>query len=160
MFIYKSADLLQPGKGIGIAKNINGCNTTLHIHDYIEIVYVVSGKSVHCIDDVSYKVGRGDVLFINYGSSHAISECEDFLYYNIYFSPKIISDGIPAILICGDSDKTVPYVENGKYLSQKYRKSDVPFVEILKKGCDHHPHGLDDLTPLIEFTKKYYVTKA
>ena len=73
---------------------------------------------------------------------------------------KIISDGIPAILICGDSDKTVPYVENGKYLSQKYRKSDVPFVEILKKGCDHHPHGLDDLTPLIEFTKKYYVTKA
>ena len=94
MFIYKSADLLQPGKGIGIAKNVNGCNTNLHIHDYIEIVYVVSGKSVHCIDDVSYKVGRGDVLFINYGSSHAISECEDFLYYNIYFSPKIISDGI------------------------------------------------------------------
>ena len=69
---------------------------------------------------------------------------------------KIIADGIPAILICGDSDKTVPYIENGKLLAEKYRQSDVSFIEILKKDCDHHPHGLDDLTPLIEFTEKYY----
>jgi alpha-beta hydrolase superfamily lysophospholipase len=68
----------------------------------------------------------------------------------------VIAEGIPTILICGDSDKTVPYVENGKWLAEKYRKSDVPFVEILKENCDHHPHGLDDLSPLIEFTEKYY----
>ena len=68
----------------------------------------------------------------------------------------VIAAGIPAILICGDSDKTVPYVENGKILAEKYRNSNVPFVEILKKDCDHHPHGLDDLTPLVEFTEKYY----
>lgn len=69
---------------------------------------------------------------------------------------KVISEGIPAILICGDSDKTVPYVENGKLLAEKYRNSNVPFVEILKKGCDHHPHGLDELSPLIEIAEKYY----
>lgn len=68
----------------------------------------------------------------------------------------IIANGIPAMLVCGDSDKTVPYVENGKLLSEKYRRSDVPFAEILKKDCDHHPHGLSDLSPLIEFTEKFY----
>lgn len=68
----------------------------------------------------------------------------------------VIAAGIPTILVCGDSDKIVPYVENGKVLAEKYRKSDVPFVEILKENCDHHPHGLDDLSPLIEFTEKYY----
>jgi len=69
----------------------------------------------------------------------------------------IIANGIPTILVCGDSDKTVPYVENGKILAEKYRASNVPFVEILKKDCDHHPHGLDDLTPLIAFTDNYYL---
>ena len=68
----------------------------------------------------------------------------------------VIAKGIPAILVCGNSDKTVPYTENGKLLAEKYRNSDVPFVEILKEGCDHHPHGLEDLSPLIECAEKYY----
>lgn len=83
----------------------------------------------------------------------------DLLNYREHPIDKIdmvIAEGIPAILVCGDSDHTVPYVENGKLLSKKYRASNTPFVEILKKGCDHHPHGLDDLTPLVEFTDKYY----
>ena len=29
--------------------------------------------------------------------------------------------------------------------------------EIIKPDCDHHPHGLEDVTPLIEFTEKYYM---
>ena len=70
---------------------------------------------------------------------------------------KIIADRIPTILVCGDSDRVVPYVENGKLLSEKYKNSNVPFVEILKENCDHHPHGLDDLSPLIEFAEKYYL---
>lgn len=85
-----------------------------------------------------------------------VSELLNYRNHPIDMVDSVIAEGIPAILICGDSDKTVPYIENGKYLSEKYRKSDVPFVEILKKNCDHHPHGLDDLTPLIKFTEKYY----
>ena len=38
----------------------------------------------------------------------------------------------------------------------KYIKSGKTIFEILKKGCDHHPHGLQDNTPLIEFALKYY----
>jgi len=68
----------------------------------------------------------------------------------------VIAEDIPIILVCGDSDMTVPYIENGKLLAEKYRNSNVPFVEILKKDCDHHPHGLDDVTPFIEFAEKYY----
>lgn len=69
----------------------------------------------------------------------------------------VIENGIPAILVCGDSDKTVPYVENGKFLAEKYRNSSVPFVEILKPNCDHHPHGLEDVTPIVEFAERYYL---
>ena len=85
-----------------------------------------------------------------------VSELLNHREHPIDLVPKVIEAGIPAMLICGDSDRTVPYSENGAYLSRLYRASGVPFEEILKKGCDHHPHGLDDLSPLIDFAMKHY----
>lgn len=70
---------------------------------------------------------------------------------------KIIAAGIPLALICGDSDRTVPYAENGLAMSQKYRASGLPFLEVLKPGCGHHPHGLEDNAPLVEFVERFYV---
>lgn len=69
---------------------------------------------------------------------------------------KLIKAKIPLFLVCGDSDNVVPYHENGKLLSDKFKASDTPFYEILKPGCGHHPHGLEDNAPLIEFAEKYY----
>ena len=69
---------------------------------------------------------------------------------------KLISAKIPVFLICGDSDTIVPYTENGKQLSDAYKKAGIQFAEIIKEDCNHHPHGLDDNTPLIEFTLKNY----
>ncbi|MBQ8432424.1 MAG: hypothetical protein IJX28_06025 [Clostridia bacterium] len=67
----------------------------------------------------------------------------------------LIKNRIPVFLVCGDADVVVPYPENGAHLANAYRASEVPFFEILKPGCDHHPHGLDDLTPLVAFAEKY-----
>lgn len=70
--------------------------------------------------------------------------------------PKILERRIPVALVCGSADRTVPYKENGQYLAALWRAADVPFLEILKPGCDHHPHGLEDVTPLLEFAQTYY----
>ena len=67
----------------------------------------------------------------------------------------LIAHKIPVFLICGDADKVVPYLENGAHLARAYRESEVPFFEILKPGCDHHPHGIEDNAPLIAFAEKY-----
>ena len=85
-----------------------------------------------------------------------VSDLLNFREHPIDKVDNVISERIPAILVCGDSDKTVPYVENGRLLAEKYRNSNVPFIEILKVNCDHHPHGLDDLSLLIQFAKRYY----
>lgn len=84
------------------------------------------------------------------------SDLINFRNHPIDNADKLIERRIPVALVCGDSDRTVPYVENGKALSELYKKTDVPFLEIIKEGCDHHPHGLDDNAPLIEFAEKYY----
>ena len=69
---------------------------------------------------------------------------------------NMIDHRIPVFLVCGDADITVPYPENGACLTQAYRESDVPFMEILKPGCRHHPHGLEDPSPIAAFAERYY----
>lgn len=67
--------------------------------------------------------------------------------------PALVKNKIPVLLIAGDSDKTVPYEENGLMLEMAYKENKLDIEVYIKKGCAHHPHGLEDLTPIIEFIK-------
>ena len=66
-------------------------------------------------------------------------------------------NNIPVILVYGESDDVVPYIENGKLLEKYYKQNDGTIITIGKKDCGHHPHGLKDNTPIIEFAKKYSI---
>lgn len=61
---------------------------------------------------------------------------------------------IPLLLIYGDSDKVVPHLENSEIVYDRYQKLDAPVQRIVKKGFDHHPHGLTDPKPIVEFFEK------
>ena len=69
---------------------------------------------------------------------------------------ELLSARIPVIMVSGDADQTVPYDENGKPFTEYYRQNGGVIHEIIKKGGDHHPHGLEDPTPIIEFVEQYY----
>ena len=69
--------------------------------------------------------------------------------------PKLIRNNIPIILISGNADTIVPYDENGKILNDAYEESGCTIKTIIKEHCNHHPHGLYDNTPIVEFIKKY-----
>ena len=69
---------------------------------------------------------------------------------------RLVESRIPLALICGDSDTVVPYAENGAVLAERYRGSGVPFFEVVKHGCDHHPHGPESMDQLLEFAERYY----
>lgn len=61
---------------------------------------------------------------------------------------------IPMLLICGDSDKVVNFEENGKLLAENFQKAGGDLTFIVKPGCDHHPHGLEDPAKVVEFYEK------
>lgn len=67
---------------------------------------------------------------------------------------KIAEAKVPMLLICGDSDQIVPYETNGKIVGENFRKAGGQIQEIVKPGCDHHPHGLEDPAPILEFFEK------
>ena len=61
---------------------------------------------------------------------------------------------VPMLLVYGDSDKVVPHQENSELVYDRYKKLDGPVERIVKKGGDHHPHGLTDPKPIMEFFEK------
>ena len=65
--------------------------------------------------------------------------------------PALVEAKIPVVMVAGDSDTTVPYCENGLLLQEAYEAAGLPLAVFIKPGCDHHPHGLADPTPVVEF---------
>ena len=86
----------------------------------------------------------------------SIQELISFRNHPLDHFDELGNAGLPIMLVCGDSDQTVPFDENGKLLYDYYKKHRKPITLILKEGRDHHPHGLDDNSPIIDFVEKYY----
>ena len=66
----------------------------LHRHDFVEIVYVISGGATHILGDNSYYVKKGDVVVIDPNEDHAFiadTACEEeFLTYDLMFTPDFL----------------------------------------------------------------------
>lgn len=79
------------------------------------------------------------------------AEMEHFKGNPIDNLAPIAAAGIPIISVCGDSDRVVPYKENMDVVRSRYLAAGGPVEVILKKGCDHHPHSLDNPEPVVDF---------
>jgi pimeloyl-ACP methyl ester carboxylesterase len=58
---------------------------------------------------------------------------------------------IPLLLVYGDADKVVPHDENSAIVYERYKKLGGPVERVVKPGVDHHPHGLKDPQPIVDF---------
>jgi hypothetical protein len=55
------------------------------------------------------------------------------------------------VLVAGDSDRVVEFCRNGRRLCDALYSAGYDYMEIVKPGCDHHPHSVDDPTPVADF---------
>lgn len=69
--------------------------------------------------------------------------------------PALVKARIPMALVYGAADRAVPFEENGALLAKAYREADIPLFLMGKPGCGHHPHGLEEPTPIVEFLLKH-----
>ena len=68
----------------------------------------------------------------------------------------LIENNIPVIMLYGNADNIVIYEENGKVLEEYYKEKGGIIKVIAKSMCGRHPHGLDDVTPIIEFVENCF----
>lgn len=58
---------------------------------------------------------------------------------------------IPLLHVFGDADQVVPWDENTGVVAERYKELGGNIKLIRKAGVDHHPHGLEDSTPIVKF---------
>lgn len=94
MQIFNINSYCKNGENIAVLKVTENLYHPPHQHDCIEIVYILSGSGEHSINDTSYEVSRGSVLFINYNQTHSFNIKEEMTYFNILIKPEAVSDKI------------------------------------------------------------------
>ena len=86
---YRSESYIDPEAALHLfTVEATGCGEELHTHDFIELVYILSGSAQQYVGEESYAVTRGDLLLIPEGETHAFAPTSAFSYVNICFDPN------------------------------------------------------------------------
>jgi hypothetical protein len=88
---------------------------------------------------------------------HFTSEAEALAYDQnpVDLAPKLAAAGVAIIYLAGAKDDAVPYAENGARMERDYRRLGGTFEVIHRKDEGHHPHGLADPTPVVDFILRH-----
>lgn len=68
---------------------------------------------------------------------------------------RLNSARVPIIAVCGDKDTDVPMMENIKKVRDTYVKMGGLIELIVKPGCAHHPHSLENPEPIVDFIVRH-----
>lgn len=92
---FAASDFFAEGESVYIHRSDEFCDYVgiMHKHEFIEIVYVISGKAKHTIDGVTYDVRAGDISVINRMGEHCFTaeDCEPFAAYDLMFTPDFLN---------------------------------------------------------------------
>ena len=129
-----SQKLLELGKLITVRKHTRFIDFPEHTHDYVELVYMLSGQTVHIVDGKKITLKQGELLFLGQNSRHAIEKAEENdIALNFIILPQFFGSTLSVIgdedtplkrflidCLCGDGD-------NNYYLH--YRVSDITEIQ-------------------------------
>jgi len=65
-----------------------------HIHEGIEVVYIIGGRGTHVINDKKIKAKRGTLIILNKESVHSFYNIEPMKYYNVMFDPSFLNSSL------------------------------------------------------------------
>lgn len=89
-FTIVSEKMLARGRLMDIRTHTRFVEFPKHRHDYIEIIYMCSGRTVHWVNDSTKIVlGQGELLFLNQHAAHAIEAAgENDIAINFIILPE------------------------------------------------------------------------
>ena len=75
----------QNGRPIYAKKDFfdGGYNQSMHLHDFSQIWFCISGSAVHKIGEDKYPMHAGDVIAVPQGRAHAFSVIEDSEFFSL-----------------------------------------------------------------------------
>lgn len=87
--------ILNPTENILMVKSVNTDAIESHSHEFIELVYIASGKGMHTLNNKTYFVSAGDLFIITTQDDHSLYPLSEdtisFQWINCVFLPEFIS---------------------------------------------------------------------
>lgn len=137
--VFSSSKLLPPSRMIALRKHTRFADFPAHSHDYIEILYMISGETVHEMPGYPPLTLRaGELLMINCHAVHSIHRCgEEDIGVNFIIRPSFFDDALALVgssnalgrfLLdaLGRGESSVPYLH--------FKAADVPSVQKLMES--------------------------
>jgi pimeloyl-ACP methyl ester carboxylesterase len=158
--VLQAGGLAKKGTLIGISRGgLYGYNFAAEDPSRVACIY---GDAPVC-DFKSWPGGKGKgngspddwaALLRNYGFK---DEAEALAYKKnpVDELGPLAAAKVALIHVVGDADKVVPPEENTLIIAQRYQELGGKIVVIHKPGCDHHPHGLDNPQPIVDFVLEH-----
>ena len=78
-------------------------------------------------------------------------EASNFKGNPIHHTALIAKAGFPMLHVCGEADTVVPIEENTKPFEEQVLQAGGDITVIYKAGVEHHPHSLENPTPIVDF---------
>ena len=94
---YTAEQEFQDDSLVAIKKICDRKDEEIHDHDFVEMVYIIEGTGRHYINDEEFAIKAGNLLFVNYGCTHAFLVDDQLVAYNLmirvdYFIKNMIKD--------------------------------------------------------------------
>lgn len=123
---------------------------------YISALYIDAPvlNLLSCPGDIGVAKGGMWEEFVR-DTGMSMSELICYREHPIDKLPVLIQNNIPVVMVYGKADTVVPYCENGAILEKYYNEHGGRLLAIGKDGCEHHPHGLENPQPIVDFIKKH-----
>jgi len=95
IFTYARHRFIDRTEKVGLLQSGMTDAVVPHNHEFMELVYVTSGRGLHTVNNRSFQVSAGDLFFIRMDATHAFHPMpgrkEPFHWMNVLFLPEFIA---------------------------------------------------------------------
>ena len=96
--IVNSRKLLDAGKLITVRKHTRFVDFPLHTHDYVEVVYMCKGSTLHIINGKKIQLSEGELLFLSQHAKQEIKKAgENDIAVNFIVLPEFFNSTLSII---------------------------------------------------------------
>lgn len=90
--------LLDAGKLIDYRPHTRFLPFPPHTHDYVEVIYMCRGETVHTVNDTGITLKQGELLFLNQHAVHAVARAEEWdVAVNFIVLPSFFGESLAAL---------------------------------------------------------------
>lgn len=92
MKMFRAVDHIREDENISVYSYTTSQTELEHTHDFIELVYILSGSGTHKVNGCQSSIHRGDFFFLNIGQAHTFYSKEEMQLVNLLVQPQFISE--------------------------------------------------------------------